>query len=385
MKTIICDNQQKSSWDEFVRSNSADFGVLQSWAWGDFQQQLGRKVFPLATLDEQDNFVAVALVIKQPLKLGKSYFYLPRGPILSDAKSAGGKQADILESLLSQISRLAQKERAIFLRLDPAWQENEATLALMKELGLRPVGQVQPKQTLILDLQKSEAELLAQMKPKTRYNIKVAQKHGVEIIDPSLPSPSDEGREEGFKSSISDKGGEEDCQSSPSDKEKEENCQSFPLDEGKEDFFEDFWRLMEKTSQRQEIVSHPKDYYRKLISVLGGMARIVVAKYEGKVIVANIIIYAGDWCVYLHGASDYEYRDKMAPFLLQWQTILSAKKAGKRFYDFWGVDEKKWPGVTRFKQGFAPDEKFVVYAGAWDAVYSRLWYNVYRLIKSIKS
>ncbi|HPN81309.1 MAG TPA: peptidoglycan bridge formation glycyltransferase FemA/FemB family protein [bacterium] len=327
MKAIFYQEQSVEKWDEFIRNNSVDFGLLQSSSWAKFQRLLGREVFLLAATDEEENILAAALIIEQPLKFGFNYFYLPRGPILVDAAT---DQLSLLELLWGEIGRLAQTRRAVFLRFDPAWQDNEAVQLLLSGLVERPVGQVQPRQTLILALDQSETELLAAMKPKTRYNIKIAQKHKVTI----------------------DWGG---------------------------DYFEDFWRLTEKTSQRQQIVSHPKEYYRKMVAALGEQIQIMVALVDRQVVAANLVVFFGDWCVYLHGASDYVYREKMAPFLLQWTTIVEAKKKGKKYYDFWGVDEDKWPGVSRFKKGFAPNTAFTAYAGAWDKIYRPLWYNIYQL------
>ena len=330
MKAIICDQSYKNKWAEFIAKNAADFGLLQSWEWGDFQESLGRKIFKLAILDDWDNILALVLIIKQPLKLGRSYFYLPRGPVISQSK----EEFSILEILFQELEKLAKKEKAIFLRMDPAWPNLSLPPSFVKRGEWRYVGQVQPKSTLILDLTKAEAELLAAMKSKTRYNIKVAEKNGV----------------------IIDKG---------------------------EKYFEDFWVLIQKTSGRQEIKPYSKNYYQKLLSVLvqAKLANLVVAKFEDKVIAANIIININHWSVYLYGASDYGYRSKMAPYLLQWQSIIEAKENGAKYYDFWGVDENKWPGVTRFKMGFAPAEKFTDYIGAWDKVYSQLWYNIYSSIK----
>ena len=148
------------------------------------------------------------------------------------------------------------------------------------------LGQVQPKQTLILDITKTEEELLAQMKSKTRYNIKVAQKHCVQI------------------------------------------------DEGKQ-YLDDFIRLTKKTAERDEFTSHSDNYYRQMFEALSpeGIMKLFVAKDEDKVIVANLVIFFGDWSVYLHGASDYDFRNKMAPYLLQWETIQLAKSHDKKYYD----------------------------------------------------
>lgn len=330
MKAIFYQPQSAEKWDEFVRNNSSDFGLLQSSYWVKFQQSLGREVLMLAVEDEQQDILAVALIIKQPLKFGFNYFYLPRGPILADGRGDLDSQLSVMELLFAAIGRLALKHRAVFLRLDPAWQDNDSVRQLLSGLACQPAGQVQPRQTLILDLTKSGDELLATMKSKTRYNIKLAQKHGVKIIS---------GRE----------------------------------------YFEDFWRLTEATSRRQEIVSHPRQYYKKILETLGDNASIMAAIIDGRVVAANINVLYGDWCAYLHGASDYAYRDKMAPFLLQWQGIIEAQKSGKKYYDFWGVDEAKWPGVTRFKKGFAPANDFILYIGAWDKIYRPLWYNIYKL------
>jgi|SRR3989339_982146 len=385
MQIIICNNSWQDQWDEFIRNNSTDFGLLQLWNWGIFIEyrtpnSKQKKVFRLAIIDDNENILAVAQIIKMPLKLGKSYFYIPRGPILrleseefsifnfsariasfrsqtmagrqfSNNSKISNSNSQSLKILFDEIRRLAKSEGVIFLRLDPAWQENNATRELMNGLGFDLIGQVQPKQTLILDLAKSEDELMAQMKSKTRYNIKVAQKQEIKIDfwDLSQSSTSDKGRD--FL-----------------------------------EYFDDFWALTEKTSSRQEIQSHPKEYYRQMVKVLGeqGILKIAVAKYQDKVIVANLVIFYGDWGVYLHGASDYEYRSNMAPFLLQWETIKLAQKMGKKYYDFWGVDDAKWPGVTRFKKGFAPQTESINYIGAWDEVYGKMWYNVNRLISKLR-
>ena len=112
-----------------------------------------------------------------------------------------------------------------------------------------------------------------------------------------------------------------------------------------------------------------------------GIVKLIAANYQDKIIAANLVAFFGDWCAYLYGASDYDERDKMATYLLQWETIKMAKREGKKYYDFWGVDEKKWPGVTRFKTGFAPNEKITEYVGAYDSSYGFLWYNLYKIIK----
>ncbi len=336
MKIITCDNPYKNQWQDFVVKNSTDFGLLQSWDWGVLQATLGRKVLRFAIIDD-NKIIAVSQIVKQRLPFGRSYFYLPRGPIIINDKSIASTQIEMLELLFNHIKGFAKKEKAIFLRLDPAWRNSDDLTKILGDSGLIFVGQVQPKSTFILNLAKSEDELLTSMKSKTRYNIKVAQKNEVKI----------------------DKG---------------------------EKYFEAFWALMGQTAERNEIIPHPKSYYKKLLEVLGenNLAELVVAKYDNQVIAANIMIKVGEWQVYFYGASDYKYRSKMAPYLLQWQCILMAKQSGAKYYDFWGIDELKWPGITRFKTGFNQTGEATSYVGAWDEIYSGLWYNIYKLIKKVK-
>jgi len=334
MKIIFCDDSWQKKWDTFVKHQAADFGLLQAWSWGEFQEGLSKFFFRLAVVDEKSNILAVAQVIKIDLPLAKNYLYIPRGPILLRDDKLNQK---LLELLFTEIKKLASSEGAIFLRLDPAWEDSQINQQTLSKLGFIFQGQVQPKQTLIIDLTKSEKTLLAEMKPKTRYNIKVAEKHQIAI------------------------------------------------DSGP-DYFDDFWRLNFQTYGRHRLKSHRRHYFKTLIDILGRSGKspitLWVAQYQGRVIAAQIMAKFNDWSVYLHGASDYNYRSKMAPYLLQWQVIRGAKKAGCQYYDFWGVDQIKWPGLTRFKKCFSPATDFTTYLGAWDEVYRRFWYNIYKVFKS---
>ncbi|MDP2934721.1 MAG: peptidoglycan bridge formation glycyltransferase FemA/FemB family protein, partial [bacterium] len=176
-------------------------------------------------------------------------------------------------------------------------------------------------------------ELLEKMHPKTRYNIQLAQRKGVKF-QASIP------RIQNFK---------------------------------------DFWRLMEETTKRDGFHSHPKEYYRKLLEIPG--VELFVAEHDGKIIAANIVVFYDKQAIYLHGASNYEQRNLMAAPLLQWEQIKEAKKRGCVEYDFWGVDEQKWPGVTRFKKSF--NGKEIEYPGAYDLIFQPMWYEVYKIARKI--
>jgi len=108
-------------------------------------------------------------------------------------------------------------------------------------------------------------------------------------------------------------------------------------------------------------------------------AEIFLAKYKNKIIAANLLVFFGKRATYLHGGADYKYRKVMAPHLLQWTQIQEAKKRGYDEYDFWGIDEKNWPGLTRFKKSFQGEE--FEYPQGKDFLLRDFWYKLYRLIK----
>ena len=137
--------------------------------------------------------------------------------------------------------------------------------------------------------------------------------------------------------------------------------------------------MLQDTAKRGRFKIHPEEHYEKMLKISG--MELFVAEYQNKIIAANIVLFYGKRAIYLHGASDYEYRNLMAPYLLQWHQILEAKKQGRNEYDFWGIDEKKWPGVTRFKKGFSGKEIF--YPGAYDLVFQPLWYRIYKIARRI--
>lgn len=338
MKIITCDNSWAERWDQFVARYAPDGGLLQSWTWGEFQTRMGKSVVRLAAT-EDDQLVAVVQVIQMPLPLGKCYYYIPRGPIIkTESEHILFPQLQFAQTALAELfthlKKQARSDKALFCRFDPPWLDDMATQKTISSWKFKASGHVEPKQTLILDLTKTDGELLAAMKPKTRYNIRVAQKHNIEIA------------------------------------------------EGVE-YFDDFWALTQRTSERQKIKSHRQVYYKQQLETLAakGLATLLVARENGQVITANIVTYFGTTCTYLHGASDDRHHNKMAPYLLQWQTMLRAKEKGYASYDLRGVDAERYPGITRFKLAFDPQREVTTYVGSWDDVYSTIWYTAYSLLR----
>lgn len=314
----------------------------QSWQWGDFQKEYGRKVFRLAVKDGGD-IQLTAQIIKIPLPLGKSYFYCPRGPVICQPAFEGERTSARFQMhvFINNLKPLAQREKAIFFRFDPPWPK--VLDEIKKEFHLKKTDSIQPQDTLILNLEKSEDELFAQMKPKTRYNIRLAQRKNVTVRNST--------------------------------------------DEKDIDIF---LGLLKLTCQRQTIKPHPDNYYRKMIQLLTrqGILKMYVAEYNSKPLVANLVVNFGQVATYVHGASSEEDKNVMAPHLAQWQAIKDAQTARVKIYDFFGIapngssKEKPWQGITRFKTGFGRQE--IHYAGAFDLTFQMGWSRIYRAIHGLK-
>jgi len=308
----------------FIQQNSPDGGFLQSEAWRKFQEAYGRKTFHL----ESEGFWAN--IIEHTLPVVGKYFYIPRGPIA------------IANCNKESFFELAKKEQINWIRIDV---ESEEKLNLFKrefncEIRKAP-HDVQPKQVFIIDITKSETEILAEMKSKTRYNIRLAEKKGVRV---------------------------------------------FVSQEKK--YLDRFCELVDVTATRQGITSHSKEYYQKMFQTIPAEnIKLYCAEFEGEIIATNAVIFFGDTATYLHGASDDKFRNVMAPYLLQWSQIQDAKKYGCKQYDFGGIElggESKWAGITNFKLGFSPNTKPLEFLGSYDVIINNSKYFVYRLLQRLK-
>jgi len=329
-------NISKESWDKIVLEKQGSF--LQSWAWGEFQQSVGRKVSRLSGNGWQAQFIRFKLP-----GASKFYWHCPRGPIMGNFQ---------IEELIARFKSEIKESGDIFFRLGPEWEMGRGYQEKLEKEGFsRLTYDIEPSQTLILDITKAEEELLAQMHEKWRYNIRLAERKGVKI---KIVSYDDDN----FKK-----------------------------------YFEEFYRLVDQgTSERKKIKHHPKEYYRKQLAINDPQLKFLLAfaEYEGKIIAANIMVIFNKRGIYLHGATDNGFRSIMAPHLLQWEQIKYAKQRGCTAYDFWGIvnehtlDKRgsSWEGFTRFKHGFGGQE--VNYVGYFDYPLSGFWYFLYRLVQKFR-
>ncbi len=314
---------------------------LQSWAWGEFQRHLEKKVWRLG-VKQGNSLIAVAQIIAQPLRLGKTYLYIPRGPLFMPGLSQEAQQ-EAIELLLSKARDICQatsKEKEIFVRLEPDLSCREDALL---PLPLLKTTDVQPRETLVLDLTSEEKILLKNLHHKTRYNINLAERRGVKIRQTNNPQDLNK-----------------------------------------------FLTLAKITAARAGFKIWPDKYYRGLFETLNRqqMISLWLAEYKERTVVANLVVNYGDTVTYLHGGSANKNKEVMAPHLLQWQQILWAKEHGYTFYDFWGIASasntkaQAWQGITRFKQGFGGRE--TRYLGSYDHVYATSWYAIYNFFRRLR-
>ena len=319
--------------------NSLDF--LQSEEWHKFQESTGKRTFHVSSAGFWAN------IIEHTLPVAGKYFYVPRGPVI---EAISNKQQAISE--IEKIINLARKENVGWARFDANSEEilkiiSKAKLFQNQSSALKikkAPHDMQPREIFVIDITKTEEELLNEMKSKTRYNIKLAEKRGVKITS--------ESRALGSK------------------------------------YIDEFLKLVNITAKRDGITPHPENYYRKMFEIIPeNILKLYVAEYGGKIIAANLVIFYRNIAIYLHGASDNEYRNVMAPYLLQWRQIQDAKNAGCTKYDFGGVKtngDNSWTGITKFKTGFSENTKPVEFPGSYDIVINPRRYYLYRLIQSIK-
>jgi lipid II:glycine glycyltransferase (peptidoglycan interpeptide bridge formation enzyme) len=321
---------EKEQLDSFVSAQD-NSQLLQSWNWSVFQEKAGHQVWRFG-LWEQKKLLATAVLIEHLLPLNKSYLYCPRGPILKKGLSEREKTV-ALKLILSKARDLTMETKAeeIFFRLEPTFDYRSSII------GLKKTKSIQPANTLILNLAPSINELLASMHQKTRYNIRLAEKNEINI------------------------------------------------ERAKETDFDQAWPLFEQTGSRDKFKLHPKSYYQKMLASLPRV-ELWLAKKDNAIIAANLIGFFGDTVTYLHGASDYNCRQLMAPYLLQWTVIKEAKARGFKYYDFHGIAPSEnpnhpWAGITRFKKGFGGQP--TDYAGTFDFIYEKNWYKLYKLFRKL--
>ncbi len=326
-------NQKTHIWDEFLEQFS-NVHLLQSSQWGSLKSKFGWDVSHIISGD-----TGVQILFRK-MAFGFRWAYIPKGPIGNNWKG--------IWPLIDQECRC---RRAVFLKVEPDLWDGDPLLTEFQSTGFHPsLHEIQPPRTIIVNLDASQDEILARMKQKTRYNIRLASKKGVDI------HPSND--------------------------------------------VQRFYKLIQDTGERGNFGVHSLEYYQMAYDIFSSvrMCELIVAEYQGELLAALMAFRYGKRAWYFYGASSERHRNLMAPYTVQWGAIKWAQSQGCLEYDLWGVpdfdletleaeflnrNDGLW-GVYRFKRGFGGELRRVI--GTWDRVYNPVLYLIYRLwMKKIQS
>lgn len=317
---------------------------LQAFEWGEFRKKTGVKI-----IRGKDFQLTIHKIPHSSWTIG----YLPKGNLPE-------------EKLIEELKKIGKDNNCIFIQLEP---NIPSSMVNNKWSIVNLVPAAHPlftRYTFVLDLTKSEDELLKNMHPKTRYNIKVAQKHGVKVLE--------DNSDEAFKA---------------------------------------YLKLTNETTKRQRFYAHTQRYHKLMWQELGIKnqelriknkknhdssfmihdsdrlnAHLLLAKYKKETLVAWILFTFKDTLYYPYGASSDKNRETMASNLMMWDAIRFGKKLGLAKFDMWGAlgpnpDPKDpWYGFHKFKQGYGA--QLVEFIGSYDLVINPFLYNLYKIADKIR-
>lgn len=331
---LITDEKQKTAWNKAVRH------PLQTWQWGEIKQKNGNQIIRVAIVNDQAKIVQAFLFTVHKLGFNKTIINYAKGvfvppEVLVFLKQNFGKTAILLKLEPEVFVQEAGKYKVPLLKKH--WHSHQLDYFVSNSA-------VFAKHTFILNLTLPEARLFSLTKSKTRYNIRLAQKKGVEVKDESS------------------------------------NPQGF----------QQFFRLYKETIKRQNYLGHSQKYHQSVWETMAkqGWAKILVAYYNTRPVSSYLLFMFKDTVYYLYGGSSLEHKEVMASNLLMWESICLAQKLGYTYFDFWGAlpndnqSNHPWLGFHRFKQGYGGVH--YSYLPTIDVVFQKNWYRLFSFIWPIR-
>ncbi|MBP8856402.1 MAG: peptidoglycan bridge formation glycyltransferase FemA/FemB family protein [Anaerolineaceae bacterium] len=326
--------------------------ILQTAEWGKVKAAYGWEVIRKIWTDGQGIVSAAAQVLRRKIRIAGiplpyCILYIPRGPMLD------WNDKELASRVLSDLKQLARAEHALQVKVDPeavietalpdglpgadAAPKDGVTSNLRGQGWRYSAEQIQFKNTVVISLEDSEEALLARMKQKTRYNIRLAQKKGVSI--------------------------------------RQADKADFPV----------MYRMYAETSLRDGFAIRSPEYYYEVWNTFfqDGLAHGLLAEVDGEPVAGLMLFHFAGKAWYLYGMSTDRHREKMPNYLLQWEAILLAKTLGCKVYDLWGAPDRfdesdsMW-GVFRFKEGLGGS--VVLTCGAWDYTPYPFLYRLYNKV-----
>lgn len=312
---------------------------LQSFAWGEFRKKTGLKVERVGVFEGKKLISGMQVTIHPLPKTSYTVGYFPRGMMPDDTQ-------------LRILRDIGKRNKCILIKLEPnigakvREGRKDAHQAIIQYLGDNGAQKGRPlftKFTFQIDLTKSEKELLAGMKSKTRYNLRLAERKGVTV-------------------------------------EEDNSVETF----------EEYLKLVQETTRRQRFYAHSLDYHRQMWRQLhkADMARLLVARGQKKILVVWVVFVFNGVLYYPYGASSSEHRELMASNLMMWEAMRFGKKIGCKTFDLWGSlspnpsKRDPWYGFHRFKEGYGGT--LVEFLGTYDLVLQPRLYKLYRLADNLR-
>lgn len=301
---------EKLQWENFLASRP-EANFLQSWNWGEFHQRLGKKTFAVALFDDQGTQVGAAMVVKEVAKRGK-YFTVAGGPLMNWAET------DQVSAMTTALRELAQSEGCQFVRIRPQERETEELQRIAIEAGYKPSPMhVTADLTLQLDLNKTEDELLAEMRKNTRYEVRRAEKLGIQVIETEDPAE-----------------------------------------------IQTFYAHQVELSKKHGFVPFSYEFLHEQFQVFAAdhQVKLFHAKdAEGQLLASAFILFYHGEAVYHYGISTPANERMPGSYACQWAAIRWAKANSGQKYNFWGIapeeqKEHRFAGVSLFKRGFGGQE-----------------------------
>ncbi len=320
-----------AAWKDFL-AHHPHAHLLQTAEWGELKSEFGWEAIRIVSEEGIG-----AQILFRKLRVGLSLAYLPKGPLVEQSPRRTG------EGFWAEVDALCRRRRAVLCKVEPdAWEDEETPVMLPASFRASPHN-IQPPRTLVVDIGCREEEILARMKQKTRYNIRLAERKGVRVRA--------------------------------------------------WDDLASFHEMLQRTGRRDGFGVHAPQYYRRAYELFhpSGMCELWVAEHSGHPLAALMVFARGRRAWYVYGASTDEQRHLMPTYLLQWQAMRWARARGAQEYDLWGVPDEDeaaleaqferrrdglW-GVYRFKRGFGGRLRRA--QPALDRVYRPLWYRLYLL------
>lgn len=312
---------------EKEKFNQAVSHPLQSWQWGEFKEKNGAKVFRLGQFAGSQLKNGLQLMIHPLPKTAWQVGYLPKCNLFD-------------QEMLRALRAIGEKEKLIFIKIEPNSTTGQEFFLQNKCVSGRPLF---TKYTFQLDLDQTEDQLLEKMKPKTRYNVRLAQKKGVKVIqDNSLPA------------------------------------------------FNQYLDLTFETTKRQKFYAHNRVYHQLMWKIMApaNMGYLLRAEYQGKTLVTWVVFVFNQILYYPYGASSSQHREVQASSLMMWEAIRFGQKKKCHTFDMWGSlgpdpnPHDPWIGFHRFKQGFSP--KLVEFVGTFDLIINPKMYRFYNLADNLR-